>query len=56
MFPSALPPSLTVIKVKPDATAEEVAAVVRSDEGAGGQVFAQAVRVASFYLFRLLTE
>jgi hypothetical protein len=31
--------------VKPDATPEEVAAVVQGDEGAGGQVFSQAVRV-----------
>ena len=33
--------------VKPDATAEEVTAVVESDQGTGGQVFAQAVRVTS---------
>jgi syntaxin 1B/2/3 len=33
-----------VALVKPDATPEEVAAVVQSDQGAGGQVFAQAVR------------
>ena len=33
--------------VKPDATPDEVAAVVQSDQGAGGQVFAQAVRPTS---------
>ena len=42
--------------VKPDATPEEVNAVVQSDEGAGGQVFAQAVRAASFHLGCLLSE
>jgi hypothetical protein len=31
--------------VKPDATPEEVSAVVQGDQGAGGQVFAQAVRL-----------
>ena len=33
--------------VKPDATPDEVAAVVQSDQGTGGQVFAQAVRPTS---------
>jgi len=35
--------------VKPDATPEEVAAVVRSDQGAGGQVFAQALTSSTRY-------
>jgi hypothetical protein len=42
--------------VKPDATPEEVSAVVQSDQGAGGQVFAQAVRAASFHLSYFLNE
>jgi len=33
--------------VKPDATPDEVAAVVQSDQGTGGQIFAQAVRPTS---------
>ena len=32
--------------VKPDATAEEVAAVVDNTDGAGGQIFSKAVRSA----------
>ncbi len=43
---AVLTPCLTS-SVKPDATPEEVAAVVQSDQGAGGQVFAQAVRLMS---------
>ncbi|KAH9997218.1 t-SNARE [Russula vinacea] len=35
--------------VKPDASPEEVAAVVRSDQGAGGQVFAQALTSSTRY-------
>jgi len=35
--------------VKPDATPEEVAAVIQSDEGAGGQVFAQALTSSTRY-------
>ncbi|KAH9063376.1 t-SNARE [Lactarius vividus] len=35
--------------VKPDATPEEVAAVVQSDQGAGGQVFAQALTSSTRY-------
>ncbi|KAI0281463.1 t-SNARE [Russula aff. rugulosa BPL654] len=35
--------------VKPDATQEEVAAVVQSDQGAGGQVFAQALTSSTRY-------
>ncbi|KAH9005215.1 t-SNARE [Lactarius hatsudake] len=35
--------------VKPDATPEEVAAVVQSDQGAGGQVFAQALTSTTRY-------
>jgi len=35
--------------VKPDATPEEVAAVVQSDQGAGGQIFAQALTTSPRY-------
>jgi len=35
--------------VKPDATPEEVAVVVQSDQGAGGQVFAQALTSSTRY-------
>jgi len=35
--------------VKPDATPEEVAAVVQTDQGAGGQVFAQALTSSTRY-------
>jgi len=35
--------------VKPDATPEEVTAVVQSDQGAGGQVFAQALTSSTRY-------
>lgn len=35
--------------VKPDATPEEVAAVVHSDQGAGGQIFAQALTTSPRY-------
>ncbi|KAI9510853.1 t-SNARE [Russula earlei] len=35
--------------VKPDATPEEVAAVVQSDQGAGGQIFAQALTSSTRY-------
>jgi len=35
--------------VKPDATPEEVAAVVQSDQGSGGQVFAQALTSSTRY-------
>jgi len=35
--------------VKPDATPEEVAAVVQGDQGAGGQIFAQALTSSSRY-------
>ncbi|KAI0273696.1 t-SNARE [Gloeopeniophorella convolvens] len=35
--------------VKPDATPDEVAAVVQSDQGAGGQVFAQALTASTAY-------
>ncbi|KAI0256765.1 t-SNARE [Lactifluus subvellereus] len=35
--------------VKPDATPEEVAAVVQGDQGAGGQVFAQALTSSTRY-------
>jgi len=35
--------------VKPDASPEEVAAVVQSDQGAGGQVFAQALTSSTRY-------
>jgi len=35
--------------VKPDATSEEVTAVVQSDQGAGGQVFAQALTSSTRY-------
>jgi len=35
--------------VKPDATPEEVSAVVQSDQGAGGQVFAQALTSSTRY-------
>jgi len=35
--------------VKPNATAEEVTAVVESDQGAGGQVFAQALTSSTSY-------
>jgi syntaxin 1B/2/3 len=38
------------LPVKPNATSEEVAAVVQGDQGAGGQVFAQAVRLTYFLL------
>jgi t-SNARE complex subunit (syntaxin) len=47
MIPSAISDLLPHPLVKPDATPEEVAAVVQGDQGAGGQVFAQAVRVIS---------
>jgi syntaxin 1B/2/3 len=39
--------------VKPDATPDEVAAVVQGDQGSGGQVFAQAVRLISLPLIAL---
>jgi len=35
--------------VKPDATPDEVAAVVQSDQGAGGQIFAQALTSSTRY-------
>ncbi|KAI0006092.1 t-SNARE [Russula compacta] len=35
--------------VKPDATAEEVTAVVQSDQGAGGQIFAKALTSSTRY-------
>jgi len=35
--------------VKPDATPEEVSAVVQSDQGAGGQIFAQALTSSTRY-------
>jgi len=44
--------------VKPDATTEEVSAVVQGDQGAGGQIFAQAVRrpTSSISFFFPLSE
>jgi hypothetical protein len=46
----------TLPLVKPDASPEEVAAVIQSDQGAGGQVFAQAVRVTSPHTSCSLSE
>ena len=38
---------LTTVAVKPDATPEEVAAVVNDDNGAGSQLFSQAVSLSN---------
>jgi t-SNARE complex subunit (syntaxin) len=46
---SVPPTSPHIFLVKPDATAEEVAAVVNDDSGAQSQVFAQAVRINMFF-------